>query len=89
MADVCAQQVNYGQVYLKHTCACRLGVLEEPVDCKLVQLINVEGDPCSVALVQSPQRYKHLVVNQLHTQLLQGACFESAHKCIHIYIYSR
>ena len=44
------------------------------MDCKLVQLINVEGDPCSVALVQSPAGYKHLVVNQLHTQLLQGAC---------------
>ena len=54
--------------------ACRLSVLEEPVDCKLVQLIDKDGQACAVALVRSPAGTKHLLVNQLHTSLLQGIC---------------
>lgn len=53
---------------------CRLAQVGEPTDCKLVQLMDMQGQANPVAVIITAQGTKHLVVNQVHARLFPGAC---------------
>lgn len=57
---------------------CRHPVLQEPLDVSLVELKDMEGGRASVAVVETAQGTKHLLVQQVHSVLLHGSLHRNA-----------
>lgn len=51
---------------------CRQPALEEPTDCRLVQVSDTEGQPCSVTVCKTVRGTQYMVVSQLHSVVLKG-----------------